>query len=157
MKKIIVILLAGVMLTGFSLPLNNSPVAGEVTELTGYRLKHNHIDVTDFNLWVVTSEDVFARDFEPMYDSVVKPEFDRQMVIAAKVQTANYAYRAKFKRTVIQNGILHVYFNVKKEGPVEDIEAPVSIIAVPKDKAIKKVHFYHDNMMVKAVPVVAVY
>lgn len=157
MKKIIVILLAGVMLTGFSLPLNNSPVAGEVTELTGYRLKHNHIDVTDFNLWVVTSEDVFARDFEPMYDSVVKPEFDRQMVLAAKVQTANYAYRAKFKKTVLQNGILHVYFNVKKEGPVEDFEAPVSIIAVPKDKAIKKVHFYHDNMMVKAVPVVAVY
>ncbi len=143
MKKIIVILLAGVMLTGFSLPLNNSPVAGEVTELTGYRLKHNQIDVTDFNLWVVTSEDVFARDFEPMYDSVVKPEFDRQMVLAAKVQTANYAYRAKFKRTVIQNGILHLYFNVIKEGPVENIEAPVSMIAVPKDKAIKKVHFYH--------------
>jgi len=157
MKKIIVILLAGFMLTGFSVPVKENPVVGEVMELTGYKLRSNIIDLTDFNLWVVTNEDVFIRDFEPLNDSVLRPRFDEQMVLAAKVQTINYNYRLKFRKTVVSNGILHVYFNVKKEGPVEETEAPVSMIAVSRDNAIKKVQFYHDNILVKTVPVVAVY
>lgn len=157
MKKIIVILLAGFMLTGFSVPVKDNPVAGEVMELTGYKLRSNIIDHTDFNLWVVTNEDVFIRDFEPLHDSVLRPRFDEQMVLAAKVETIHYSYRLKFRKTVVVNGILHVYFNVKKEGPVEETETPVSMIAVAKDRAIKKVQFYHDNMLVKTVPIVTVY
>jgi hypothetical protein len=157
MKKIIVILLAGFMLTGFRFPVKNNPVVLEVTELTGYKLRSRIIDYHDFNLWVVTNEDVFTRDFEPIHDSVLKPRFDEQMVLAAKVETVHYSYRVKFRKTMALKGVLNVYFSVSKEGPVQETELPVSMIAIPKDKAIKKVQFYHDNMLVKTVPIVAVY
>lgn len=157
MKKIIVILMAGLMLTGFSVPVNNNPVAGEMTELTGYKLRGKTINYHDFNLWVVTNEDVFTRDFEPLHDSVLRPRFDEQMVLAAKVQTINYAYQVKFKRTVVSNGVLNVYFSVRKQGAEELTEKPVTMAVVSKDKAIKKVNFFHDNMLVKTVPIVSVY
>ncbi len=157
MKKIIVTMLAGIILTAFSNPVNVSPASTDVVEITGYKLRNEKIDLTDFNLWVVTSEDVFERDFEPEHDSVLKPRFDEQMVLAAKVETVHNAYRVKFKKTELVNGTLNVYFNVKREGSPETVKVPVSMVAVPKDKSMKKVNFYHDNLLVKTVPIVTVY
>lgn len=156
MKKIIVILLTGLILSGFSTPIK-APVLGDVTELSGYRLRNNNISLNDFNLWVVTNEDVFIRDFEPLHDSVMHPAFEEQMVLAAKVETANYVYRVKFKRTVVSNGTLHVYLNVRKHGSTDDTVIPLTMVTVPKDKSIRKVQFYHDNVLVKTVPIVSVY
>lgn len=157
MKKIIVTVLAGFILSGFSKPVYIAPAATDVVEITGYKLRNEKIDLTDFNLWVVTSEDVFERDFEPEHDSVLRPRFDEQMVLAAKVETIRNAYRVKFKKTELVNGTLNVYFNVKREGAAEEIKVPVSMVAVPKDRSMKKVNFYHDNMLVKTVPIVTVY
>ncbi len=157
MKKIIVIVLAGIMLTAFSIPKNELPVTTDVVELTGYKLRSNIIDRSDFNLWVVTSEDVFETDFEPEHDSVLRPRFEVQMVLAAKVETVHNSYRVKFKKTELVNGTLNVYFNVKREGPAAEVTMPVSMIAVPKDRSMKKVNFYHDNVLVKTVPIVTVY
>lgn len=158
MKKMITVLMAGFILTGFNAPFN-APVLSEVTELNGYKLRHNEIDYHDFNLWVVTSEDVFERDFEPLYDSVLRPAFDTQMVVAAKVETVQNSYRVKFKKTVADNGALNVYFNVKREKAEETAGTvkPVSMVVVPKDKSIRKVNFYHDNILVKSIPIVTVY
>lgn len=157
MKKIIIVLLAGIMLSAFSSPVKEAPVAFTVNELTGYKLRNNIIDTHDFNLWVVTNEDVFNRDFVPMYDSVLRPQFDSQMVLAAKVETINYAYRVRFRSVVEDNGSLNVYFSVKKEGVAGEVESPLSMITFSKDRGIKKVNFYHDNVLVKTIPVVAVY
>lgn len=157
MKKIIVILMAGVMLMSFSAPVNERLTAGELTELTGYKLRDNKINHHDFNLWVVTNEDVFSRDFEPLHDSVLRPRFDEQMVLAAKVETVSNTYRVKFKKTIIADGTLNVYLNVKREAVSGDSEKLVSMIVVPKDKVIRKVNFFHDNVLVKSVPIVTVY
>ena len=150
-------LLAGVLLTGFSVRVEDHPVTGEMKELTGYRLRDKAINYYDFNLWVVTNEDVFIRDFEPLHDSVLRPQFEEQMVLAAKVQTINYAYEVRFKKTVVDNGTLNVYFTVRKQGDTELNEKPVSMAIVPKDRAIKKVNFFHDKVLVKTVPIVTVY
>ncbi len=157
MKKIILMVLAGIILTAFSIPKNELPGATDVVELTGYKLRSNSFDRSDFNLWVVTSEDVFERDFEPEHDSVLRPRFEEQLVLAAKVETIHNSYRVKFKKTELVNGSLNVYFNVKREGPAEAISIPVSMVAVPKDRSMKKVNFYHDNVLVKTVPIVTVY
>lgn len=157
MKKIIVMILAGIGLTAFSIPENKTPLVGEVIELTGYKLKHNNIDYTDFNLWVVTSEDVFERDFEPEHDSVLRPRFDEQLVLGAKVETIHNSYRVKFKKTELVNGTLNVYMSVKREGAVEEVKLPVSMAVALKDRSMKKVNFYHDNVLVKSVPIVTVY
>lgn len=157
MKKIILVLLAGSVLSAFSIPGAGGPVAGTVNELTGYKLRYNIIDRSDFNLWVVTNEDVFNEEFVAVNDSVLKPRFNEQMVLAAKVETLNYSYRVKFRNTVEQEGTLNVYFSVRKAGAVETTEAPVSMIMFPKVRGIRKVNFYHDNMLVKTIPVVVVY
>lgn len=149
--------MAGFMLTGFSFPVNNNPTVGEMTELTGYKLRDIRINYHDFNLWVVTNEDVFVRDFEPLHDSVLRPRFDEQMVLAAKVKTINYDYQVKFKRTLVNNGTLNVYFAVRKQGFDELTEKPVTMAVVPKDRSIRKVNFFHDNVLVKTVPIVTVY
>lgn len=157
MKKIIIVLLAGIMLSAFSNPVKEAPVAFTVNEITGYKLRNNNIDYHDFNLWVVTSEDVFNRDFVPMYDSVLRPQFDSEMILAAKVETINYTYRVRFRNIVEENGNLNVYFSVKKEGQAGESESPLSMITFPKNRGIKKVNFYHDNVLVKTIQVVAVY
>lgn len=157
MKKIIIVLLAGLMLSAFSSPVKEAPVAFTVNELTGYKLRNNNIDTHDFNLWVVTNEEVFNRDFVPLHDSVLRPSFESQMVLAAKVETVSYAYRVKFRTVVEDNSSLNVYFTVKKEGPLEEKESPLSMITFPKGRGIKKVNFYHDNVLVKTIPVVTVY
>lgn len=129
-----------------------------LTELTGYKLRHADLDYRDFNLWVVTSEDVFEQDFEPEHDSVVRPQFENQMVLAAKVETRQNLYSLRFRRTQVRDGALNVYFSVKREGSREEnIQVPVSMIVVPKDKAVKKVNFFHDHILVKTVPIVTVY
>lgn len=157
MKKIIIVLLAGFILSAFSIPEKITPVALSVKELTGYKLRNNSFDYHDYNLWVVTNEETFNREFEPVHDSVLKPEFGSELVLAAKVETVNYTYQVRFKNIVEEKGNLQVYFSVKKQGNAGESDSPLSMITFPKDHGIKKINFYHDNVLVKTVPVVAVY
>jgi hypothetical protein len=157
MKKIIVILLAGVILSSFNMAGTNSPETGTVTELNGYKLRYSLVDLHDFNLWVVTSEDAFYNEFEAENETVARPDFSSQMVLAGKVETVNFTYRVRFQKIVAEGNTLNVYMNVKKEGPSLQGKGPVSLAVFPKDKAIKKVNFYHDDILVKTIHVVAVY
>jgi hypothetical protein len=106
---------------------------------------------------VVTNEEVFLRDFEPLHDSVLRPHFEEQMVLAARVETVNNVYRTKFRKTVVSNGILHVYMSIRRMGSTEDTVIPLTMVSVPKDRSIRKVQFYHDNVLVKTIPIVTVY
>lgn len=157
MKKTILMLMTGFMLTAFSIPEHETPVTGELTELRGYKLRSNDIDKSDFNLWVVTNEDAFNKDFVPENDSVLKPNFDEQLVLAAKVETYNYSYQVKYRKLEVVNGSVNVYFTVRKVRSGHEAGGPVSMLVLPKDRSYKKVNFYHDNMLVKAVPIVTVY
>jgi hypothetical protein len=158
MKKALTMIIAVVMLTAFTLPDTTKHLTGDVVELPGYKLKGTTINLSDFNLWVVMNDVAFTKDFEPMHDNVAKPGFERDMVLAARVQTVNHIYKVKFKKTeTTRDGILNVYFNVKKERPGEVYTGEMSMVVVPKDAALKKVTFYHDGMPVKSVPIVTVY
>jgi hypothetical protein len=157
MKKVIAMVLAGIMLTAFSSPNIESPAMGEVTELTGYKLRYTQVDFRDFNLWVVTNEEAFYTEFEAEHETVIRPDFSKQMVIAAKVETYNYTYNVKFKKLEADGTTLNVYFNVKKDGESRNGAGPVTLAMTGKDKGIRKVNFYHDNVLVKTVPIVAVY
>lgn len=157
MKKTIIALLAGLMLSSFSFRITEAPVEFSVKEIAGYKLRDKNFDYHDYNLWVVTNEEAFNRDFVPMYDSVLRPQFDIEMVLAAKVETINYTYRVRFRKIVEDKGGLNVYFSVKKEGNAGETEGTLSMISFPKNHGIKKVNFYHDNVLVKTIPVVAVY
>jgi hypothetical protein len=52
---------------------------------------------------------------------------------------------------------LNVYFTVQKEGPARDGAGPVTLVAYPKHPQVKKVNFYHGNMLVRTIPIVTVY
>ena len=157
MKKMMVVLLAGFMLTAFSTKKDTAVSFERVTELQGYKLKSTEIDLTDFNIWVVTTEDVFDRVFVADNAAAARPSFESQMVLAVKVETYSYSYAVKFRSMTLKDANLNVYFGVRKKGPANNGEGPVSLAVVPKDGSVKKINFYHDNILVKTVPIVTVY
>ncbi len=128
-----------------------------VKELTGYRLRDTAINYHDFNLWVITSEDAFSETFVPEHEAVTRPQFDTEMVLAAKVKTFSWSYKPRFKRVVPGKNELNVYFTVQKADSVKDGNDPLSLAVFPKSKAFRKVNFYHDHVLVKSVPIVSVY
>ena len=150
-------LLGVMMLTAFSMPRKELPAAGDVIELNGYKLRYTLIDFRDYNLWAVTTEEAFNTEFEAENERVIRPDFERQIVIAGKVETANYTYAVKFKSKEIDGNTLNVYFSVKKTGESLQGAGPVTLAMIPRDKTIKRVNFFHDNILVKTVPIVAVY
>ena len=124
--------------------------------LHGYALKNYPGPGSDFNIWVVTNEDSFNEEFVAGEGVSVKPDFEKQFVVAVNAETPNYVYRVSFLRTELRNDELHVYFTVRKAG----IDAPqglVSVAALDKSPGLKKVHFYHDNLRVRTIPIVSVY
>jgi len=157
MKKFIVVLLAVFMLTAFSTKKDSAVLFDRVTELQGYKLKSTAIDFTDFNIWVVTTDDVFDQVFVSDNGAAVRPRFEEQMVLAVKVETFSYSYAVKFRSMTLKDNNLNVYFGVRKQGPANKGEGPVSLAVVPKDGSVKKINFYHDNILVKTVPIVTVY
>lgn len=157
MKTIILAVLAGIMLTAFS-PIDDTTLRSErVTELSGYKLRDQVIDFHDFNIWVATTEDVFDRTFVAENHLSARPNFGEQMVLGVKVETLSFNYAVKFRTMRMDKNTLNVYFGVRKAGPAQNGEGPVSLAVVPKSGDIRKINFYHDNILVKSVPIVAVY
>lgn len=156
MFKVLFIMLIGGMLTAFT--VNNHPTdPGTLKELPGYKFVGKDLTQTDFNLWIITNEDAFYQAFMPESDEVPRPQFDKEMVLAAKVQTYANNYDVRFTKTTIRKNELNVYLNVKKkkDAPVDD--SSVAIAIFPKIKEVKKVNFFHDDVFVRSVPIVTVY
>jgi hypothetical protein len=156
MKKIIVILLTGIMMTAFSVN-KTTLVAETMTELHGYTLRNNNVNLHDFNLWVITNEETFNNEFVAETDQVIKPQFETQLVLAAKVVTQSSTYQVKFREIVVDRNTLNVYFSVKRDRPEVEKPGQLAAAAVAKNHAVKKVNFYHDKVLVKSVPIVSVY
>jgi hypothetical protein len=157
MKKIIVVLPASFILTAFSTKKDSAIAFDKVTELQGYKLRNTAIDFHDFNIWVVTTEDVFDKEFISESSTATRPRFEDQLVLAVKVETLSFSYAVKFRSMTLKDKNLNVYFGVRKEGPAKNGEGPVSLAVVPKDSSVKKINFFHDNVLVKSVPIAMVY
>jgi len=143
-----------IMIAGVSNGLAEDPRA--ITSIHGYSLKNKPGPKGDFNIWVITHENAFNEEFVAGEDAAVRPDFEKQLVVAMSVQTFNYVYRVSFERSVVDKGELHIYFRVKKES-VDAEPGLVTVAAIEKTPGLKKVHFYHDNIRVRTIPIVAVY
>ncbi len=153
MKKIIVLMLIIGSLSSF----RRLEEPGNVKELSGYKLKSKSIVFNDFNLWVITNGEAFDKTFIAERETAARPSFEEEMVLAAKAETSTNSYRISFKKAEIRKTELNVYFTVQKDGPGRDGDGPVSLIAFPRNTTAKKVNFYHDNLLVRTIPIVAVY
>lgn len=153
MKKWMPILLLTGMLSAFTM----APADEEVKAMTGYKLAANNFSLTDYNLWVVTNKEVFCETFSPAGNNSTSPDFDREWVVAGKVKTIHNAYTLIFKRSVAGKDELNVYFMLKKDKSAQETDETVSMIAVPKNSHIKRVNFYHDDVLVRTIPIVTVY
>lgn len=156
MKKLGIAALLGFALTAFSFTHEPVLLKTTITELTGYRLRNSEISLDNFNLWVVTTETVFDEKFVAEHDHVTRPDFACELVVAGKVQTFANAYTMSFKRMELKSGVLHVYFTVRKTRRGHST-TPVAMSVFPKDGTVKKVNFYHDNVLVSSIPVNNVY
>lgn len=157
MKKITIIVLLAGLLTAFTTTGYNDNIAENVKELYGYTLKEKDFDPSDFNLWVITHSVAFDKTFIAETDKVARPDFDIELVFAGKVETLNYSYRLKFKTILTKGEEMNVYFSVRKAGPAKQGNGPVSLATVSKNQGIKKINFYHDNILVRTIPIVWVY
>lgn len=157
MKKIIIIVLLAGFVSAFTNRKTDDGILENVKELYGYQLKEKDIDLSDFNLWVLTNGEAFDKTFIAETERAARPDFNEELVIAAKVETLNYAYRVKFKTILTKKDEMNVYFSVRKAGPPKQGNGPLSLATVRKDQGIKKINFYHDNVLVRTVPIVWVY
>jgi hypothetical protein len=153
-KTILMILMIGV-LSSFDTVREVSP--NTVKELYGYKLRVKPPIIGDFHLWVYTNCASFDQAFVAEDETSPKPCFDNDYVIAAKAETYNFSYKIRFRKAEVVNDELKVYFHVQKHGPAMDGAGPVSLITYSKNPAVKKVKFYHDNVLVKTIPIVTVY
>jgi len=142
------------LFTGIKNGLTEDPRA--MTALHGYSIRNNPGPKSDFNIWVVTQENAFQEEFIPGEGATLKPDFEKQLVVAVSAETHNYVYRAIFERSVLDKNGLHVYFSMKKEN-VDAVQGGVSLAALEKTPGLKAVHFYHNNIRIRTVPIVSVY
>lgn len=128
-----------------------------VLPLPGYTIRDTNFSRKDFNTWLVTTQSSFDSLFIPSDSSVPKPNFEQQMVVAVKAETYNNKYNTTFYEMILQRRVLRVYFKVYKERRNQEGAGWVSIIAIPRDKSIRRVNYYYDNMMIRTIPVVTVF
>jgi hypothetical protein len=157
MFKVLFIMLFSGMLTAFTVNNHSSTDPGTLKELPGYKFVGKDLVQTDFNLWIITNEDAFYDAFMPETDEVPRPQFGKEMVLAAKVQTYANSYDVRFTKTVVRQNELNVYFNVKRKNDVSVDDSSVTLAIFPKNKEVRKVNFYHDDVFVRSVPIVTVY
>src|SRR5205085_9258385 len=127
-----------------------------VSDLSCYEIKNKTVSHNDFNIWVVTNE-VTLNDLFTASDCAVKPDFDKNLVVALKVETAMHDYRVEYKKITSSENTVNVFFHVVKQGAHTEEGSPVAMTTVPRTSNTRKINFYHDNMLVKTVPIVAVY
>lgn len=83
--------------------------------MPGYKLRNHEISFTDFNLWVITNEGAFDKTFMQKNETALIPRFDKELLLAAKVETKNNIYKVRFIKIISQKEDLHVHLNVQRE------------------------------------------
>ncbi len=128
-----------------------------MNSVRGYVMKDTNFSRKDFNVWLITTQLTFDSLFTSVDTTLAKPNFNDNLVLAIKAETVNKAYKTNFRQMYVQRRILKVFFNIEKERPGRDDAGWVSILSFPKDKEIRRVNFYYDDMMIRSIPVVIVY
>ena len=128
-----------------------------VVSLPGYVVKDSNFSRKDFNVWVVTTEPYFDSLFTAVIVNPSRPEFGQQLVVAVKVETATASYKVNFKNMTIRRQTLNVYFNVTKEKPDSENTGWVSVSTYPRNRNLRRVNFYFDDVLIRSIPVVIVY
>ncbi len=158
MKKIMAMLLSGFMLSSFTNSYEHSLIDDSAKLLSGYKVRDEKlISFHDYNLWAITNEEAFDKTFIADSEAVTRPRFDTEMVLAAKVESLANSYKVTFKKVVLVNDHLDVYFSIDREGPSLQGAGPLTLVTWPKNQHVKKVNFYHGSMVVKTVHIVNVY
>jgi hypothetical protein len=134
-------------------PLPPSQVSG----LPGYEIRDSNFSREDFNVWVVTTPLSFDSIFVSTTAADKKPDFESQIVVAIKAQTVTSTYRVTFKNMVVQGPDLNVYFTVAKDKPEREGSSWVTIAAIPRNKTIRRVNFFYDDILTRTIQVVRVY
>ncbi len=125
--------------------------------LPGYALKDTNISKKDFNIWVVTTQTSFDSLFTAVIPDPGKPSFDQKLVVAVNAVTATSNYKVTFRNMLVRRNVLNVYFNVTREKAGAENTDWVSISNYPRDRNLRRVNFYFDDVLVRSVPVVVVY
>ncbi len=136
---------------------NTTQAQVPITNLPGYVVRDSNFSRKDFNVWVVTTEPKFDSLFTAVVVNPGRPEFGQNLVVAVKAQTATNTYKVSFKNMQIRRNILHVYFNVTKEKADSETSGWVSVSSYPRDRNLRRVNFYFDDVLVRSIPVVIVY
>lgn len=129
----------------------------QVSSLPGYEIRDSNFSRKDFNVWVVTTPLSFDSLFITTIAADTKPNFDNQLVVAIKAQTVTSNYQVTFKNMVVEGRELNVYFTVAKDKPEREGSSWVTVAAIPRSKTIRRVNFFHDNVLTRTIPVVSVY
>ena len=125
--------------------------------LPGYNFKDSNFTREDFNVFVITTEYGFDSLLVTSITNPIRPKFSEVLVLAIKAETPNYSYRSTFRKMELRNRILHVHFTVNKEAPDAEDKGWVSVSTFPRDRSIRLVRFYFDNVLIRSIPVVLVY
>jgi len=160
-----IVLIFPVILFGLFLAACKSPRVTRTTprenptivNLPGYTFKDSLFTKDDFNVFVITTEYSFDSLLTTSIINPVRPKFNDDLVLAIKTETPQYTYKSTFREMTLRNRILSVYFTVNKEQPGSENAGWVSVSTFPRDRRIRLVKFYFDNILIKSIPVVLVY
>lgn len=129
----------------------------QVSGLPGYEIRDSNFSRKDFNVWVVTTQLSFDSIFLTTTAVDNKPNFDNQLVVAIKAETSTSQYKVTFRNMVVDRRELNVYFTVAKDKTENEGSSWVTVAAIPRSNDIRRVNFFHDNVLTRTVPVVRVY
>lgn len=156
MYKLLPVAVMGWMLAAFTTVNKPSATIVTVKDLPGYKLREKIASLTDYNLWVVATRDAFHQMFIADNEAVATPDFGEVWVLAARIETWANPYEVKFKKIVEEGNTLQVYFTVQKQRRGHAGQT-VAMVTASKNPDIKKVNFYHNNLLVRSVPIGLVY
>jgi hypothetical protein len=128
-----------------------------IVTLPGYNFRDSNFTRSDFNVFVITTAYGFDSLLTASITNPLRPSFDKDLVLAIKVETAQHTYKSSFRHMQLNNRVLNVYFTVNRQDPADEGAGWVSISTFPKDRNIRIVRFYFDNVLIRSIPVVLVY
>ena len=156
MRKVTFLLLPFFLLSSFSIERTDGTGTPVITELSCYHIKAKTVSHTDYNIWVVTNQGALEEHF--IADSCASNiDFEHELLVALKLETDQGTYKINIKRITIAGNAINVYFESRRlKIPVEE-GSPLVMASISKDSTVRKVNFYHGDMLVKTVPIVTVY
>lgn len=156
MRNLSFLILAFLLFNSFRVTESIRENAIDAYDLSCYRMKSKTVDHSDYNIWVVTNKASLEENFEA--DSCANTlDFEKSLVVALKLETVSATYKVNVTRVTTVENSVNVYFSTKKlQIPVEE-GSPLEMTEISRNSNVKRINFYHGDMLVRTVPIVAVY